>query len=249
MKDNKIDNSMGNQLFPVFLKLNQLRILLVGAGNIGLEKLEAILGNSPEVQVDIVSESFLPQVLDLANQYSGLKIYQKKFELSDLKAHDLVIIATGDNELNAEIRLLARKKHLLINVADKPDLCDFYLGSIVKKGDLKIGISTNGKSPTFAKRLKEILQSNLPDELTISLQQMSQLRNTLNGDFAYKVRELNRITAFLINTPEKSSKSFKNIFKWLFGFFVVFIMIGISFTNNKLRFELSMNQILYLILI
>jgi hypothetical protein len=71
----------------------------------------------------------------------------------------------------------------------------------------------------------------------------------LNGDFAYKVRELNRITAFLINTPEKSSKSFKNIFKWLFGFFVVFIMIGISFTNNKLRFELSMNQILYLILI
>ena len=94
---------------------------------------------------------------------------------------------------------MARQRHLLINVADKPDLCDFYLGSIVKKGDLKIGISTNGKSPTVAKRLKEIFQTNLPDELDLTLQQMNKLRNTLGGDFAHKVKVLNKATASLVN--------------------------------------------------
>ena len=232
MKANNLNSTMGNQLFPIFLKLNQLRVLLVGAGNIGLEKLEAILGNSPETHVDIVSETFLPPVLEFANQYSGIKIQQKKFEPSDLEGHDLVIIATGDNQLNAEIRLLAREKHLLINVADKPDLCDFYLGSIVKKGDLKIGISTNGKSPTFAKRLKEILQTNLPDDLNISLQQMSHLRNTLSGDFAHKVKELNKVTALLVENHNK--KSFSQRFGgklWLAGFGGVGLLVFLFIAN------------------
>ena len=219
MKANKTEELGGNQLFPVFLKLNQLKVLLVGSGNIGLEKLEAILGNSPETELTIVSETFLPKLLNLISQYPAIKIYPKRFEESDLEGHDLVIIATGDNDLNTEIRVLARKKHLLINVADKPDLCDFYLGSVVKKGDLKIGISTNGKSPTFAKRLKEILQANLPDDLNITLQQMSQLRNTLSGDFAYKVKELNKVTAMLVESRNK--KSFSMHFRkklWLAGF-------------------------------
>lgn len=197
-------NSKGNQLFPVFLKLNQLKVLLIGAGNIGLEKLEAVLANSPETEIDIVAETFLPKLLELVTDYPRVKLHSKRFDAADLEGHDLVIIASGDNVLNTEIRALARQRHLLINVADKPDLCDFYLGSIVKKGDLKIGISTNGKSPTVAKRLKEIFQNNLPDELDLTLQQMSKLRNTLGGDFAHKVKELNKATALLVeNSIEK----------------------------------------------
>ncbi|SDM70226.1 precorrin-2 dehydrogenase / sirohydrochlorin ferrochelatase/hypothetical protein [Daejeonella rubra] len=199
-----MENSNGNQLFPVFLKLNQLKVLLVGAGNIGLEKLEAVLANSPETEIDIVAETFLPKLIELVKDYPKVKLHSKRFDAADLEGHDLVIIASGDNVLNTEIRNLARQRHLLINVADKPDLCDFYLGSIVKKGDLKIGISTNGKSPTIAKRLKEIFQNNLPDELDLTLQQMSKLRNTLGGDFAHKVKELNKATASLVeNSIEK----------------------------------------------
>lgn len=212
-KNNKVlENNPGNQLFPVFLKLNQLKVLLVGAGNIGLEKLEAILINSPETEIDIVAETFLPKLLELVTDYPKVKLHSKQFDAADLIGHDLVIIATGNNVLNTEIRSLARQRHLLINVADKPDLCDFYLGSIVKKGDLKIGISTNGKSPTVAKRLKEIFQNNLPDELDLTLQQMSKLRNTLGGDFAHKVKELNKATASLVDGSNQ--KSFGRIFSW-----------------------------------
>lgn len=189
--------NQGNQLFPVFLKLNELHTLLVGAGNVGLEKLTAILNNSNSAKVTIIAKEVLQELKDLENQFEGITIIQKAFEPTDLDTADIVVAATDDSELNKEIRQAAKARRLLINVADKPALCDFYLGSVVKKGDLKLGISTNGKSPTVAKRLREVLNASLPDELDTTLQQLQQLRNKLSGDFAYKVKELNRITAVL----------------------------------------------------
>lgn len=230
--NSKVKNE-GNQLFPVFLKLNQLKVLLVGGGNIGLEKLQAVLFNSPEAKITIVSDTFLPAVLDFVATYPEVKLFHRKFEPNDLLGHDLVILATGDNIVNAEIRTLARELNLLINVADKPELCDFYLGSIVKKGDLKIGISTNGKSPTIAKRLKELFQENLPDELDLSLQQMNALRNTLNGDFAHKVKELNKATAILI-TPAAEQVASRRM-RWVLwgtGFFSILLVLALFWFNN-----------------
>lgn len=203
---NKSKQSSGNQLFPVFLKLNQLRVLLVGAGNIGFEKITALLNNSPETSIDVVADYYLPEFLEYVKDFPNVRLQHKRFDQEDLPGKDLVIIATGDNDLNSEIRALARELNLLINVADKPELCDFYLGSVVKKGDLKIGISTNGKSPTIAKRLKELFQESLPDELDQTLNQMHQLRNKLGGDFAYKVSELNKVTSVLIAKSDTKRK-------------------------------------------
>ena len=87
-------------------------------------------------------------------------------------------------------------------MADTPDLCDFYLGSIVRKGDLKIAISTNGRSPTLAKRLRETLQEALPDELDDVLQNLHTIRSGLKGDFSRKVRVMNRVTRTLARRPE-----------------------------------------------
>jgi len=201
----------GNQLFPVFLKLNNLHTVLVGGGNVGLEKLTAILNNSQKANVTVISKTFLPEIHELAAQYPGLTIVQKSFTDNDLDTAEVVIAATNDSELNKYVRQSAHDRKLLINVADKPELCDFYLGSIVKKGDLKLAISTNGKSPTVAKRLKEVLNESLPDELDATLQQMSALRETLSGDFADKVKQLNSVTSVLV---EPKSVVIKN-FIWL----------------------------------
>jgi siroheme synthase-like protein len=214
----------GNQLFPVFLKLNELHTVLVGAGNVGLEKLTAILHNSPNARVTIIAKEVLPEINNLADNTPGLKIFQKSFNDYDLDNADVVIAATNDSALNNYVRQAARQRKLLINVADKPELCDFYLGSIVQKGDLKIGISTNGKSPTIAKRLKEVLNESLPAELDISLQQMSELRNTLSGDFTHKVKHLNKVTSVLIE-PKQQKKNFK----WLIWLSIIF-SLGIAVT-------------------
>ena len=85
-----------------------------------------------------------------------------------------------------------------MNVADTPDLCDFYLGGIVTKGNLKVAISTNGKSPTAAKRLRQLLEEVLPDELDDLLENLHAYRETLKGDFEYKVKAMNEVTANLV---------------------------------------------------
>ncbi len=206
-----------NQLFPVFLKLNELHTVLIGAGNVGLEKLTAILHNSNDARVTVIAKAVIQAVKDLAITYPTITIIEKAFVDSDLSDADLVIAATDDSVLNTYIRDSAHQRKLLINVADKPDLCDFYLGSIVKKGDLKIGISTNGKSPTIAKRLKEVLNESLPADLHITLQQMSDLRNSLSGDFTYKVKKLNEVTSVLVEQKVER----KNL-KWLIWLSIIF---------------------------
>ncbi|GAB2696958.1 hypothetical protein GCM10027037_21160 [Mucilaginibacter koreensis] len=215
----------GNQLFPVFLKLNELHTVLIGAGPVGLEKLTAVLNNSPLARVTIIAKTILPEVNEFIAAYPQVRVIQKAFAEDDLNQADMVIAATADNDLNQYIRAAAHERKLLVNVADKPDLCDFYLGSIVKKGDLKIAISTNGKSPTVAKRLKEVLNTALPNELNQTLQQMSALRNTLSGDFAGKVKALNKATAVLVsNKPVQ-----KPNFKWLIWLTIIFsLVVGIT---------------------
>ncbi len=183
-----------NQLYPVFLKLNDLQTLLVGAGNVGLEKLHSLLSNSPEASVTVVAPFVKQEVKELLEQHPSCSIIERKFEYSDLEQKDLVILATDDKELHQQIRAEARKRNLLINVADTPVLCDFYLGSIVQKGYVKLAISTNGMSPTISKRLKEVLNDVLPDELDEVIEQLNQIRNSLKGDFADKVQKLNEIT-------------------------------------------------------
>ncbi|NVM63400.1 hypothetical protein FHW88_001676 [Mucilaginibacter sp. SG538B] len=215
----------GNQLFPVFLKLNDLHTVLIGGGNVGLEKLTAVLNNSNSARVTVISREFLPEVHTLASQYPGIRIIQKSFTDDDLNDADIVIAATNDSELNSYVRSAAHDRKLLINVADKPALCDFYLGSIVQKGDLKLAISTNGKSPTVAKRLKEVLNESLPAELDITLQQMSELRNTLEGDFADKVKKLNSVTSVLVEPKPVNRKNFI----WLiWSTIIISLAIGIT---------------------
>jgi len=88
----------------------------------------------------------------------------------------------------------AKVLQILINVADTPELCDFYLGSIMTKGDLKIAISTNGKSPTSSKRLREFFEDILPENINELILNLPAYRKTLKGNFEEKVEALNEIT-------------------------------------------------------
>jgi len=187
-----------NNLFPVFLKLESLRLLLVGAGPVAAEKLTAVLANAPKTSVKIVAKDVSELIANMIAGKTNIQLIQKEFDASDLDEIDLVISAVANRETSAVIRRLAHERRLLVNVADTPDLCDFYLGSIVQKGNLKIAISTNGQSPTAAKRIKEMLQHALPDELDEMIENLHAIRNQLKGDFQNKVSKMNEITKGLI---------------------------------------------------
>ena len=234
IEDPKTVQKEQNTLFPVFLKLETLSVLLVGGGNIGLEKLGVVLANAPQTRIRVVASEVDQKMYALANEYPNLSVYQKSYSREDLNGADLVIVAVNDIPLAAEIRSDAKQKGLLVNVADKPDLCDFYLGSIVQKGSLKIAISTNGKSPTIAKRLKEVLHDIIPAEMDDVLNDMEQIRQHLDGDFSDKVKQLNDLTKVLvakkvsleeINLQKPKEKKWQQVVKiCLFAF--VFMIIG-----------------------
>lgn len=197
--------SDGNVLFPVFFKLHQLELLIVGGGYVGLEKLEAILKNSPEARVTLVAKAILqPEIITLAKSHPNITLVERKYKKKDLKGKDLVILATDSRKLHIKIKKATAKKHIMTNVADTPDLCDFYLSSVVKKGDLKIAISSNGKSPTLTKRIRQYLEEALPENIQDLLDNLEKVRAQLKGDFEYKVKKLNEVTRDFLNPPKKS---------------------------------------------
>ena len=229
--ENKIDG--GNNLFPVFLKLESLRLLLIGGGNVAVEKLQAVLQNSPATRIHIISLTIHDQIYELAKTHIGtITIEQKSYDITDLDNADIIIAAVNDLETSTRIKADASLKGKLVNVADKPELCDFYLGSIASKGNLKIAISTNGKSPTIAKRMKEVITAMIPYEMESVLVNMQSIRNSSTGSFSDKVKQLNDITKILVAKKITLEDSVKpEIKKWqkivlfcLFAF--VFMIIG-----------------------
>jgi precorrin-2 dehydrogenase/sirohydrochlorin ferrochelatase len=183
-----------NDLFPIFIKLSQVDTLVVGGGNVGLEKLGALLGSDPSAHILVVAREATEALKAFILDFPRVKLEERPFELADLENRQLVVCATGDPVLNETIREATRERRILLNIADTPDLCDFYLSSTVTKGNLKIAISTNGKSPTLAKRLKEIFADALPEEVDEVLLHLSTLRNRMKGDLPEKIRKLNDIT-------------------------------------------------------
>ncbi len=196
MSQETTDN--GNTLFPVFVKLERLRLLLVGGGHVGLEKLQAVLQNSPATVVTVVAPEIGAAVRELALMHSNIRLLERNYHSTDLEYADLAIVAVNDRAVSETIAREAREKGVLVNVADTPGLCDFYLSSIVRKGHLKIAISTNGKSPTIAKRLKEEIGLMIPEEMGSVLDNMQTIRQGMNGDFSEKVRRLNDLTEVLV---------------------------------------------------
>jgi len=185
-----------NELYPIFLKVHQLNVLIIGGGNVALEKLHFLLKSSPNAKVTLLAIEFDPELLTLAKKYD-VKIQHGAYHYFSLQNKHLVIGATNDNEVNKTIQKEAKIRNILVNIADTPELCDFYLGGIVTKGNIKIAISTNGKSPTMAKRLRQLFETILPDDINLLSENLNKYRNTLKGTFKNKVHQLNQLTESL----------------------------------------------------
>ncbi len=198
--------SQQNTLYPIFLKIEQLNTLVVGGGEVALEKLNFLLKSSPNATITVVSPHFDPEVRKLSAGYPRVRLIERTFITDDLIGKNLTLICTNNEQLNFLIKAEANSRNVLANVADTPALCDFYLGSIVTKGNLKIAISTNGKSPSFAKRFREFLEEALPNEIPELLENLRSFRNSLTGDFRQKVKKLNDLTAVLTNSDSKGRK-------------------------------------------
>lgn len=187
-----------NNLYPIFLKMHNIQTLIVGGGNVALEKLTFLLKSSPNANVEMVAPFFMDEVKELAEQFN-IRLIHTAYVDSYLCDKDMVIATTDNLDVNKQIYKDAKQRNILVNVADTPEFCDFYLGGIVTKGNVKIAISTNGKSPTTAKRLRQFFEEVIPDDVNLLVENLNQYRKTIKGNFEQKVNALNKITETLIS--------------------------------------------------
>lgn len=193
-----------NTLYPVFLKVRNLKVLIVGGGNVALEKLTFLLKSSPDAQVEMVAPFFREETIALAEKHH-VKMIKSKYRPNMLKRKHIVIATTDRPKVNKKVYKGARKRFVLANIADVPELCDFYMGGIVTKGHVKIAISTNGKSPTTAKRLRQFFEEVIPEDVNEMVQNLNEYRKTIKGDFEEKVQHLNEFTKGLIPGKKNSA--------------------------------------------
>ena len=165
-------------LFPIFVKLQGRLVVVVGGGEIAAEKIEGLLGAGARVRV------IAPEVHALfAESIRNRKIewLPREFAAGDLCGATLVIAATSSTGVNASVFRDAEARGILCNAVDDIENCHFYYGSIVRRGDLQIAISTNGKSPALAQRLRQELEQQFGPEYETWLEWLGAARELLRA--------------------------------------------------------------------
>lgn len=163
-------------LFPMFLKLAGRPCLVVGAGAVGESKIASLLEASAEVRV--VAPDATPQVQSWAE---GKRIVwlKRPWEPPDLEGMFLVVAATSSSGLHQRLYEESRRRGVLCNIVDVPDLCDFYYPAVVQRGMLQIAISTGGQSPALAQRLRKDLEDEFGPEYEAWLAHLGDEREKL----------------------------------------------------------------------
>jgi len=165
-------------LFPAFLKLANRRVLVVGGGTMAAQKIPGLLEAGAHVHV--VSPKLAPALVEWVRNRQ-IDWSPKPFEPSDLQGAFLVIAATSVHDLNESVYREADRRNILCNAVDDIEHCHFYYGSIVQRGDLQIAISTNGKSPALAQRLRKELEQQFGPEYECWLDWLGAARETLRA--------------------------------------------------------------------
>lgn len=182
------------EMYPIFLKLENRPVLVVGAGRVALRKVEALLASGADVRV--VAPMVCAELLALSGE-GKLSLSQREWRPDDCDAALLVIAATGDPALNARVRIAAQGAGALINAVDDPPNCDFYTPAVTRIGELLVAISTQGHVPLIAGRVKAYLQRMLPAELSEVIHAVSAERKRILASEPEEAGRLEKIKAFL----------------------------------------------------
>ena len=161
------------RMLPIFLKLAGRRCLLVGAGNVALEKIGSLLATG--LSLTVVAPQARPEIRQLAVE-GKIDWIERGFDISDLDGNFLVVTATDSPGVNAAVYQGCVERNIICNSVDDIPNCDFYFGSVVSRGDLQIAISTAGESPAVAQRLRREIDEQLPRDLGPWLETLGELR-------------------------------------------------------------------------
>ncbi len=182
-------------LFPMFVKLAGRHCLVVGAGAVGESKIESLLAAGADVRV--IARSATKKVREWARA-GRIEWKPRSFVAKDLEGMFLVVAATSSPELHEKVYREAHRRGVLCNAVDEPERCDFYYPAVVRRGELQIAISTGGRSPALAQRLRKELEQQFGPEYERWLAELGETRKKLfekKGDRGRRKRWLHRLAS------------------------------------------------------
>lgn len=165
-------------LFPIFVKLEGRLVVMVGGGRIAEQKIPGLF--SAGAHVRLIAPAITPPVAEWV-RFGKVDWHPKEFEACDLHGAFLVVATSADRAVNAAVFRAAEARGILCNAVDDVENCNFYYGAVVQRGDLQIAISTNGKSPALAHRLRKEFEQQFDPEYELWLQWLGAAREALRA--------------------------------------------------------------------
>ncbi len=163
-------------LYPVFLKLKDTPCLVIGGGKVAERKARSLL--EAQARVTLIAPAVTHGLADMATG-GAIKHLEREFEAGDLEGYVLAIAATNSPEVNREIYREATSRRILVNAVDDRDNSNFYVPSVVRRGDLQLAISTSGRVPYFAGKLRQYFEAMIYDGIDEDLRQLSKMRTAI----------------------------------------------------------------------
>jgi siroheme synthase-like protein len=207
--------------YPIFINLKGKNCVVVGGGNVALRKIQMLLECGGDIRV--ISPDFCEEITKLAIN-KRIKVMPRKYKKGDLQGSFIAVIATNDQDVNRKIAEEAKREKVLLNVVDNPEISDFIVPSILTRGDLIIAVSTGGKSPALARKIRTKLEEYIGEEYTGLVQMVNEIRtefkrngNRLEGEDWQKAINLDELIPLLKRGEGEKAKAvlMENLMKYL----------------------------------
>jgi precorrin-2 dehydrogenase/sirohydrochlorin ferrochelatase len=196
----------------MFIKLEGRQVLVIGAGRVGEEKIEGLLGTGARIRVVALDASSIVREWARAGK---IELELRAFSSDDLDGAFLSVVATSSRSFNERVYFEAHRRGVLCNVVDVPDLCDFFYPSVVRRGDLQIAVSTSGQSPSLAQKIRLQLEKQFGPGYAAWVSELGATRRLVLASDLEKERKLDllhslasreALEAALAEQPELAAK-------------------------------------------
>ncbi len=196
--------------YPIFIDMKDREVLVVGGGFVALQKIRTLIDSGAKVTI-VTKELIAKKILDF-----NLPLEIREYREEDIHGKSIVVAATNDTKVNSLIYEHAKKYNVLLNAVDDKDNCDYYLGAISKCGDITVSVSTAGKSPIVAKKVRDKINNIFDDRYKELLEVYSEIRlrayDELNED-ERKVffKKLEEDFDSLLDKPSETNEYFEKV--------------------------------------
>ncbi len=197
--------------YPIFLNISGKKCVVVGGGQVALRKVRTLLEHGANVEV--ISPDLCPELSQLAES-GEIRVLQRSYRVGDLQDAVIVIAATNDSNTNLEVVKEARRKAVLVNVVDDSESSDFIVPSYMRRGDVTIAISTGGRSPALARKIRTRLEEDFGDEYASLVLLIDEVRAEVkrqeikvNGDAWQEALDLDLLSDLLRRGDTEKAKA------------------------------------------